>query len=204
MGMRHWRQKFSTDAPMVFRKRVNVGYKVFEPGEALPDDLREQMGSRLRSWWNAKLIQLAPSHDPDVIRAEAASKARSDATKAEAAKAVQLAEAIRTGEAATAALEASDSDPDNKELAKATEEAIALARAAAAAYDGEELEDEDDAAEILAQAQAEEAEEAAALEAKAKAEAEAAEAEEAARAAEPKPKAKPKAKPKRRAKKTTD
>lgn len=60
--MRHWKQRFTPGAKMIFRKRLVInaaGVETVEPGDPVTDELRALLGHRLPRWWEAGLIELA-------------------------------------------------------------------------------------------------------------------------------------------------
>lgn len=57
---RHWRQKFDEDAEFIFRRRVHLSGDTFtEIGGKV--DKESLPRHRLRAWWGAGLIELAPA-----------------------------------------------------------------------------------------------------------------------------------------------
>lgn len=59
--MRHWKQRFDPNAKMVLRRRMKLGGEWVEGGTVLSDELVAKMGRhRLRVWWEANVIELAP------------------------------------------------------------------------------------------------------------------------------------------------
>jgi hypothetical protein len=61
--VRHWREKWSPDAELVFTRRLKLGLDPkkpwVNPGDPVTEKLRDQLGIRkLRTWWNARAVGL--------------------------------------------------------------------------------------------------------------------------------------------------
>lgn len=63
MAQRHWKQHFSADADLIFRKRFKLGVcgvAVAEIGDPITDEMKAHLGrNRLRIWWRSGFIELA-------------------------------------------------------------------------------------------------------------------------------------------------
>ena len=69
--VRHWKQKWDPDAPMIWRRRVLWGDRYYEPGEPVPDDLAANR-KKLRRFWESSWIERADFVPPDELRRQAA------------------------------------------------------------------------------------------------------------------------------------
>lgn len=60
--MRHWKQNFTLDAPLRFRKRMHLnccGVDTVQPGDPVTDEMREFLGAhRLKMWWRGEFIEI--------------------------------------------------------------------------------------------------------------------------------------------------
>ena len=82
--LRHWRQRWSPTADLVFLKRLKMGDGQVVPGDPVTPAIREKLGlHRLRRWWDAgvicrtdqplprriaALLKPAPQTDPIITR----------------------------------------------------------------------------------------------------------------------------------------
>ena len=60
--MRHWKQRWTPGAKLVFRRRMVLGccgVDVVEPGDPVTDEMLTFFGHRMRRWWDAGHIELA-------------------------------------------------------------------------------------------------------------------------------------------------
>ena len=61
--LRHWKQRFDPDAEMVFRRASNYDGVQYNPGEKIPDALKNNK-RKLQLMWDAKKIELAVFEAP--------------------------------------------------------------------------------------------------------------------------------------------
>lgn len=58
--IRHWKQRWSATAPLIFAKKLRIGDGYVLPGEPVTQEHRDHLGlHRLRRWWEAGVIALA-------------------------------------------------------------------------------------------------------------------------------------------------
>ena len=57
LRLRHWKQRFTPGARFIFRRRTKWGPRAYKPGDAVPEDLRNNV-RRLHVMWDAGRIQL--------------------------------------------------------------------------------------------------------------------------------------------------
>jgi len=60
--MRHWKQRYSPDARLVFRKRMQLGacgVDMVHPGDEVTQEMKETFGRhRLRIWWEGGFLEI--------------------------------------------------------------------------------------------------------------------------------------------------
>lgn len=71
--LRHWKQRFHRNAKFVMRRKKTFGGKVYEPGDEIPAELQAHP-TKLRRFWEAKVIELAEFEAPNVATGKAAEK----------------------------------------------------------------------------------------------------------------------------------
>ncbi len=64
--LRHWKQRFDKNAAFIFRRPLQYGPKRYQPGDPIPTEL-EDNPTKLRRFWESKVIELAEFEDPDVV-----------------------------------------------------------------------------------------------------------------------------------------
>jgi len=61
--MRHWKQRYSFDADLIFSRTMKLGIcgvAVVKPGDPVTEEMKRILGrNRLRLWWESKRIELA-------------------------------------------------------------------------------------------------------------------------------------------------
>lgn len=58
--IRHWKQRWSPTAPLIFAKKLKIGDGHVLPGDRVTDQHRKDLGlHRLRRWWEAGVLALA-------------------------------------------------------------------------------------------------------------------------------------------------
>ena len=63
--LRHWKQRFNRNAEFIFRRRVNWGTKIYEPGDLIPKELQDNP-TKLRRFWESHTVELAEFDVPNV------------------------------------------------------------------------------------------------------------------------------------------
>ncbi len=63
--LRHWKQRFNKDAKFIWARQVTWKGEQTVPGEQIPADLAA-MTTKLRRFWEAKLIHLAEFEAPNI------------------------------------------------------------------------------------------------------------------------------------------
>ena len=67
--LRHWKQRWDKNAPLVFLKKLRMGDGQVLPGDPVTDEIREKLGlHRLRRWWEAGVIARADQPLPNHIQ----------------------------------------------------------------------------------------------------------------------------------------
>jgi len=64
---RHWKQRWIAGAPMAWRRRVRIGEEptpFVEAGSIVTAEQRGRFGRRLKTWWDAGLLEWAPGWAP--------------------------------------------------------------------------------------------------------------------------------------------
>lgn len=69
---RHWKQRFDESADFVWRRRITMNGRVFEPGDPVDKDLfpASVLRVKLRRFWEAGAIELAKFDRPDAKTGE--------------------------------------------------------------------------------------------------------------------------------------
>lgn len=67
--MRHWKQHWDPNADLIFTKKLRIGddpeRPYVLPGDPVTPELRESLGlHRLKIWWEAEFLAIAPEHAP--------------------------------------------------------------------------------------------------------------------------------------------
>lgn len=75
--MRHWKQHWDPEAPLVFSKRMKLGVcgkEYVEPGDPVTPEIMEALGPkakfRLKMWWQAGRVELADWTSPEDAKRE--------------------------------------------------------------------------------------------------------------------------------------
>ena len=65
--LRHWKQQFEPNAKFVWRRAMRWNKHDFVAGEPVPEWLQEQLGRRLRRFWESNMIELAEFAEPNSL-----------------------------------------------------------------------------------------------------------------------------------------
>ncbi len=66
--LRHWKQRWSPTADLIFLKKLKLGDGFVLPGDPVTPEIREKLGlHRLRRWWDAGVLALAEAQAPNHV-----------------------------------------------------------------------------------------------------------------------------------------
>jgi len=85
--MRHWKQRFDPKAELIVTKQILLDGVQKNPGDLLSQEEVETLGPhRLRRWWEARVIALAPPKKSPTVQAAAKGRKTPKAPKADEAE----------------------------------------------------------------------------------------------------------------------
>ena len=83
--LRHWKQQYDPNADFIFRRGLQYGPETFEPGDDIPQALKDNKG-KLRRFWEAGWIELALFDEPNVATGQVEGKPLTEKQKKVAEK----------------------------------------------------------------------------------------------------------------------
>lgn len=72
--LRHWKQQWDKNATFIWRRPKTYAGELYMPGDPIPDELTKHP-TKLRRFWESKIIELAEFEDPNVATGQVVSKA---------------------------------------------------------------------------------------------------------------------------------